>query len=141
MPVDEWELVLRVNLIGTAAVVRAALPALLASRGRVVTVASTLALRGAGDATAYCASKFGILGFTQALAAELQGLVGVTQLIPGGMSTPFFEGRDPKYQPTDLSTLIDPAQVAEAALFALTRPPGAEVRQLFIANEREGSWP
>lgn len=138
---DDWELVVRVNLLGTASVVRAALPSLIEARGRVVTVASTLALRGAGDATAYCASKFGIIGFTQALAAELQGKVGVTQLIPGGMTTPFFEGRDPKYQPTDFSTLLDPAQVAAAVVFALTRPPGTEVRQLFVANEREGSWP
>ena len=141
VPLDEWELVVRVNLLGTAAVVRAALPSLVAARGRVVTVASTLALRGAGDATAYCASKFGVLGFTQALAAELQGRVGVTQLIPGGMKTPFFDGRDPRYQPTDDSTLLDPAETAETILFALTRPPGTEVRELFIANEREGSWP
>ena len=41
--------------------------------GRVVTVASTLGHRAVGDATAYCASKFGVVGFTRALMAELQG--------------------------------------------------------------------
>ena len=46
---------MQVNLLGTAAVVRPALPALLANRGRIVTVASTLGLRALSDASAYCA--------------------------------------------------------------------------------------
>ncbi|HEY8494945.1 MAG TPA: SDR family oxidoreductase, partial [Myxococcota bacterium] len=99
VPAAEWERVVRVNLLGTAAVIRAALPALERSGGRIVTVASTLGLRGVSDATAYCASKFGVVGFTRALAAELAGRVPVTLLIPGGMRTPFFDGRDPRYQP------------------------------------------
>ena len=56
--------------------------------GRVVTVASTLGLRAVGDATAYCASKFGVVGFTRALAAELAGRVGVTLLVPGRHADP-----------------------------------------------------
>lgn len=67
-----------VNLLGTAAVVRAALPHLERSRGKVITVGSTLGLKAVSDATAYCASKFGVVGFTRALAAEAAGRVGVT---------------------------------------------------------------
>ncbi len=88
-----------VNLLGTAAVVRAALPALRERRGRVVTVASTLGLRALSDASAYCASKFGVVGFTRALTLECAGEVGVTLLVPGGMSTPFFDGRPEQYRP------------------------------------------
>ncbi len=67
IPGADWDRVIAVNLIGTAAVVRAALPALeQADNGRVVTVASSLGLRVAGDATAYCASKFGVVGFSRA---------------------------------------------------------------------------
>ncbi|MCM3687128.1 MULTISPECIES: SDR family oxidoreductase [Kocuria] len=139
--VTEWEKVVQVNLFGTVSVVRAALPALRASRGRVVTVASTLALKGVSDATAYCASKFGVLGFTQALAAELKGEVGVTQLIPGGMKTHFFDDRDEQYKPQDDSQLNDPQNVAQAVLFALSQPKGCEIRELFIAHAEEGSWP
>ncbi|MCD1143957.1 SDR family oxidoreductase [Kocuria sp. LUK] len=138
---EDWEKVVAVNLFGTVSVVRAALPALRASRGRVVTVASTLALKGVSDATAYCASKFGVLGFTQALAAELKGEVGVTQLIPGGMKTRFFDDRDEQYKPQDDSQLNDPENVAAAVLFALSQPAGCEVRELFIAHAEEGSWP
>lgn len=141
IPAEEWEQVVKVNLFGTVNIVRATLPHLLVSHGRVVTVASTLALRGVSDATAYCASKFGVLGFTQALIAETAGQVGVTQLIPGGMDTHFFDGRTEQYRPTDNSQLNDPARVAQAVVFALTQPKGCEVRQLFIAHEDEPSWP
>ena len=138
---EDWERVIRINLLGTAAVVRAALPALRESRGRVVTVASTLALKGVSDATAYCAAKFGVVGFSQALAAELAGEVGVTTLIPGGMSTHFFDGRDAQYAPGDDAKLNDPANTANAILFALSQPRGCEIRELLIAHEAEPSWP
>ena len=64
-----------------------------------MTVASTLGLRVLSDATAYCASKFGVIGFSRALAVETQGRLGVTTLIPGGMQTAFFDGRAEQYRP------------------------------------------
>lgn len=138
---EQWERVIRVNLLGTAAVIRAALPHLERSRGRVVTVASTLGLRALAEASAYCASKFGVVGLTRALQAELTGRVAVTLLIPGGMRTAFFDGRDEKYRPAIDASLNDPREVAESVLFALTRPAGCEVRELIITPEREPSWP
>ena len=137
----DWDRVVMVNLLGTAAVVRAALPYLTASRGTVVTCASTLGFRAMSDASAYCASKFGVVGFTRALAAELQGSVGVTMLVPGGMATAFFDGREDRYKPPADAELNDPANVADAVVFALTRPPGCEVRELVITPSVESSWP
>jgi NAD(P)-dependent dehydrogenase (short-subunit alcohol dehydrogenase family) len=136
-----WERVVAVNLLGTAAVIRAALPALRARRGRVVTVASTLGFKAVSDATAYCASKFGVAGFTRSLAAELAGEVGVTLLVPGGMRTRFFDGRDEQYRPGADTLLNDPAHVAAAVLFALGQPPGCELRELVVAPATDGSWP
>lgn len=141
LPGADWERIVAVNLLGTVAVVRGALPALTASHGRVVTVASSLALRALGDATAYCASKFGVLGFSRSLAAETKGVIGVTTIIPAGMATRFFDGRDEQYKPGADARLIDPAEVAEAIVFALTRPPGVEVRELVVCPEEEPSWP
>ncbi len=138
---DSWDRVVAVNLLGTAAVARAALPYLERSRGRIITVASTLGLRALSDATAYCASKFGVVGFSRALAVETAGRVGVTCLIPGGMQTAFFDGRDEKYRPPADAQLARPEQVAEAVLFALTRPNGTEVRELLVCPATESSWP
>ncbi|MFC8731199.1 SDR family oxidoreductase [Luteimicrobium sp. NPDC057192] len=141
IPADDWERVLRVNLFGTVAVVRAALPHLVRSGGRVVTVSSTLGLRGASDATAYSASKFAIRGFSQSLAAELAGRVGVTCLVPGGMRTGFFDGRPEQYKPGPDADLNDPANVAQAVVTALRQPAGCEIRELLVMASGEASWP
>jgi NAD(P)-dependent dehydrogenase (short-subunit alcohol dehydrogenase family) len=141
VPGAEWDTVVAVNLIGTAAVIRGALPALKESRGRIVTVASTLGLRALSDASAYCASKFGVIGLSRALATELAGEVGLTTLIPGGMDTAFFDGRPDQYKPGPDAKLNDPRDVAATVLFALTRPPGCEVRELVVAAATEPSWP
>ncbi|GAB3443258.1 SDR family oxidoreductase [Streptomonospora sediminis] len=138
---DDWERVIQVNLIGTASVVRAALPHLEASRGTVVDCASTLGVRAVGDATAYCASKAGVLGFTRALAAETAGRIGVTLLVPGGMDTAFFDDRPDAYRPGPDARLNPPEHVARAVVFALSQPLGCEVRELVVCPSQETSWP
>jgi NAD(P)-dependent dehydrogenase (short-subunit alcohol dehydrogenase family) len=137
----DWDRVVLVNLLGTVAVVRAALPHLERSHGRVVTVASTLGLRALPAATAYCASKFGVVGFTRALALELGDRVGVTMLVPGGMKTHFFDGRPEEFKPAPDQRLNDPADVANTVVFALRQPPGVELRELIVTPAGEPSWP
>jgi NAD(P)-dependent dehydrogenase (short-subunit alcohol dehydrogenase family) len=137
----DWERVIHVNLLGTAAVIRSALPYLKATQGRIVTCASTLGIKAVSDATAYCASKFGVVGFSRALAAELAGQVGVTTLIPGGMYTPFFDGRDEQYKPPPDAKLNKPEDVAETVVFALSQPVGCEVREMVVCSSTESSWP
>ncbi|KQO83207.1 short-chain dehydrogenase [Frigoribacterium sp. Leaf263] len=138
---ETWEKIVAVNLLGTVSTVRAALPHLRESRGRVVTVASSLGIKAVGDATAYCASKFGVVGFTRSLAAELKGVVGVTTLIPSGMRTRFFDARDEQYKPQDDSRLQDPADVADAVLYVLGMPATSEIRELVVTHPEEDSWP
>lgn len=140
VPEPAWERVIAVNLLGTAAVVRAALP-YLRPRGDIVTVASTLGLRTLSDATAYCASKFGVVGFTRALARELSGRHRVTLLVPGGMATAFFDGRTEQYRPGPDAVLADPSHVAEAVVGAMTLPPEVEFKELIVGPPGEPSWP
>ncbi|MEU4603314.1 SDR family oxidoreductase [Kribbella sp. NPDC023972] len=141
IPLDDWVRVISVNLIGTAAIARAAVPRLERSGGRIVTVASTLGLRALSDATAYCASKFGVVGFSRALAVETAGRVGVTMLVPGGMKTAFFDGRPEQYKPGKDAMLNDPEAVAETVVYALSQPPGVEIRELVVCPSVEPSWP
>lgn len=141
VPAQQWERVIRVNLLGTAAVIRAALPYLENRGGTVVTCASTLGIRALPDATAYCAAKFGVVGFSRALAAELAGRVGVTMLVPGGMHTAFFDGRDDQYRPPPEAKLNDPDDVAGTVVFALRQPAGCEIREMVVCCSEESSWP
>ncbi|MFI5890102.1 SDR family oxidoreductase [Actinoplanes sp. NPDC051513] len=141
IPAEVWERIVTVDLLATAAVIRAALPTLEQTHGSVVTVASTLGIKAVGEATAYCAAKFGVVGFTRSLAAELAGRVNVTLLIPGGMRTRFFDDRDEQYKPGPDASLNEPADTAAAVVFALSQPPGCSVRELVVASERETSYP
>jgi NAD(P)-dependent dehydrogenase (short-subunit alcohol dehydrogenase family) len=138
---EDWRRVIDVNLVATAAVVQAAVPALEEAAGRIVTIASTLGHRGAGGATAYCASKFGVVGFSRALMVELRERVGITLLTPGGMDTSFFDGREPQFQPPPDLRLADPVLVAEAVRFTLSRPEGVEIKELVVAGPNESTWP
>jgi NAD(P)-dependent dehydrogenase (short-subunit alcohol dehydrogenase family) len=138
---EAWDRVVAVNLLGTVAVVRAALPYLERVRGRVVTVASTLGLRALPAATAYCASKFGVVGFTRALAVETGDRIGVTMLIPGGMQTAFFDDRPEEFKPAADQQLNRPEDVARSVVFALRQPAGCELRELVVVPATEPSWP
>ncbi|MEV6848032.1 SDR family oxidoreductase [Actinoplanes sp. NPDC051411] len=141
IPGETWDRIVTIDLLSTAAVIRAALPALKQSHGGVVTISSTLGIKAVGDATAYCAAKFGVVGFTRSLAAELAGQVNVTLVVPGGMRTKFFDDRADQYKPGPDAILNDPANVAAAIMFALAQPTGCAVRELVIAAETEPSYP
>lgn len=83
--------VLDVNLLGTWRVTAAALPALRASRGRVVNISSGLAHLAVPFATAYGASKRGVVGYSEQLRAEVGDEVTVTTVYPGYIRTPIHD--------------------------------------------------
>jgi NAD(P)-dependent dehydrogenase (short-subunit alcohol dehydrogenase family) len=89
LALEEWDRLLAVNLTGTFLVCREALPHLLAGRGCIVNLASTAAHKGQPWASAYAASKGGVLALTRALAVEYaaQG-VRVNSISPGAIDTP-----------------------------------------------------
>ncbi|WP_040841302.1 SDR family NAD(P)-dependent oxidoreductase [Nocardia brevicatena] len=75
---DDWDRTLDINLKGAFLTIRAAAPLLRASgRGRIVTIGSDCGRRGFGLQVPYSAAKFGLIGLTEAVAAELAG-AGVT---------------------------------------------------------------
>jgi len=68
---DMWDRTMRVNLTGPFLCIQQVLPAMIAARsGRIVSIASTAALKGYAKVASYCASKHGVIGLTRALAAE-----------------------------------------------------------------------
>ncbi len=89
LALEEWDRLLTVNLTGTFLVCREALPHLLAGGGCIVNLASTAAHKGQPWASAYAASKGGVLALTRALAVEYaaQG-VRVNSISPGAIDTP-----------------------------------------------------
>lgn len=96
-PRAEWEAVIAANLYAAVAATAACLPGLLrADWGRVVNLASGIAVRGRAGASAYAASKAGLMAFTRSLAEELRGTSVTANCIgPGATDTPLFRATFP----------------------------------------------
>jgi NAD(P)-dependent dehydrogenase (short-subunit alcohol dehydrogenase family) len=137
--VEDWDAIIRTNLRGPFLLSKFALPLLRQSEGDIVNVASTAAKRGWANASAYHASKWGLLGLSYALHAELRAHgVRVTAVIAGGMRTPFLLDRFPDLDPQKLQ---DPRHVARAVRFALTQPRESVVAEITVLPVQETSWP
>jgi NAD(P)-dependent dehydrogenase (short-subunit alcohol dehydrogenase family) len=122
LSLERWELILGVNLNGTFFMSQACLPYLLECRGNIVNVASLAGLIGQAYSAAYCASKWGVVGLTKALAVEYvkQGL-RVNCVCPGGVATPILGNFVPPEDADQalverlslMRGLIQPEEVAE----------------------------
>lgn len=144
MTAEQWDRVLGVNLRGPFLVARAVFPLMQRQGGGdVVNVASTAALRAWGNASAYHASKWGLLGFSRGLGVEGRAHgVRVTTIIPGGMDTHWFDRFPEQGIPLpDRTNLQDPAAVADAIAYAVSLPRGSVVQELLITPLTETSWP
>lgn len=118
---DEFERVLRIDLLGTVGTIRAALPGLRRARGRAVVIASTAAIHGWPQLVAYSAAKFGLVGFCEAVRAELdEEGVGLTIVFPLLIDTPLIRRPD---TPTILrrGRRIPPQVVVDKTLAAVQR--------------------
>jgi NAD(P)-dependent dehydrogenase (short-subunit alcohol dehydrogenase family) len=145
LPVDEitveaWDRILGINLRGPFVLARLAFPIMRQQgSGQIVNITSTAGKRAWANASAYHASKWGLLGLSHALHVEGRAIgVGVTAVIAGGMRTPFLFDRFPDLDP-DL--LQEPSAVANAVRFALSQPAGSVVPEITVLPVRETSWP
>ncbi len=140
LSIADWDRVLGVNLRGPFIMSRLAFPVMRAQGGgHIVNIASTAAKRAWANATAYHASKWGLLGFSHALHVEGRAHnIKVTAIISGGMRTPFILDRFPD---TDPAVLQDPRNVAETVRFVLTLPDETVIPELMVIPVRETSWP
>lgn len=138
--VRDWERVIQVNLHGPFITAKYALSQMKRQgSGHIVNVVSTAAKRAWANASAYHASKWGLLGFSHALHVEARpDNIKVTALVAGGMRTPFLLERFPDI---DLSTLQDPQNVAETVRFVLMQPAGSVIPEVMVLPMRETSWP
>ncbi|WP_435922918.1 3-ketoacyl-ACP reductase [Paenibacillus sp. DYY-L-2] len=122
MDPSEWERIIQVNLMGTYYVTRAALPHMLEKQsGDIINVASTAGERGFATGSAYCASKFALLGLTESLMQEVRkSNIRVTALTPSTVNTELAEKAGLKIGDED--RMMQPEDVAELALAALKLP-------------------
>ena len=145
LPIDElslaqWDAVIDVNLRGPFVMSRHA--ARIMKRqgaGQIVNIASTASKRAWPNASAYHASKWGLLGLSHALHAELRPhRIKVSAVVAGGMRTPFLLERFPDIDP---GVLQDPENVAATVRYLLTLPDETVIPEVMVIPMRESSWP
>jgi NAD(P)-dependent dehydrogenase (short-subunit alcohol dehydrogenase family) len=130
-PLDEWDVVVGTNLRGMFLSNRAVLPAMIAQRsGQIVNVSSTSGRKAYAFDTAYCASKYGIIGLTEALADEVRPYgVRVQAVLPGAIETPMWEQNGPLRRP---HYALPPERVADVILYMLGLPEDAMLANTMI---------
>ncbi|WP_405081901.1 3-ketoacyl-ACP reductase [Paenibacillus chitinolyticus] len=123
MDPEQWERIIQVNLMGTYYVTRAVLPGMIQQNsGNIINVASTAGERGFATGSAYCASKFGVLGLTEALMQEVRkSNIRVTALTPSTVNTDLASNAGLKIGDED--RMMQPEDVAELITAALKLPP------------------
>ncbi len=144
MTVEQWDRIIAVNLRGPFLIAKNALPIMRRQRrGHIINVASTAATRAWANASAYHASKWGLLGLGRGLGVEGRpDNIRVTTIISGGMRTHFFDRFAELGIPMpDANNLQDPGNVAEAMVFAARMPPQSVVQEMLVTPLTETSWP
>lgn len=136
LSLEDWDLVIGVNLRSLYLVTRAFLPALkrsAAARGgaSIVNIASLAGRNGFEGGTAYCASKHAVLGFSKALMPEVRKqMVRVIAICPGSVATPFMDKQD-RLRP-NRERVLTADDVAQTVVATLTVPDRAMISELDI---------
>jgi len=109
---EDWNAVIDTNLTGVFHTVKAAIPALKESKGYIMTIASLAGTNFFQRGAAYNASKFGLVGFTQAVMLDVRPYeIKTTTIMPGSVAT-YFNGHTPneadawKIQPEDIGQMV-----------------------------------
>jgi NAD(P)-dependent dehydrogenase (short-subunit alcohol dehydrogenase family) len=119
--VSDWDETFRVNLRAPMFLSKLVLPTMMErGEGSIINISSVSGKSGQANGSAYSASKFGLIGFTQSLYEEVREYgIRVATICPGFVDTPMI----PQMRRLDRSKMIRPEDIARTVLFILTSPP------------------
>jgi NADP-dependent 3-hydroxy acid dehydrogenase YdfG len=101
--------------------------------GHIINIISTASLRGIPTESVYCAAKWGVRGFTQALQEEAAPHgIRVTAILPGGVDTSFWKEARKKATPTD--TFLQGSHIARVVMQCLEQDPACVVREIIVRS-------
>lgn len=137
----DWQTVLETNLTGTFLTCRAVLPTMKQQReGQIINISSGAGRNGIKNMAAYCAAKFGVIGFSESLALEVrQDNIRVSVLLPGSVATNFsrIANREPRNEagtekPANVGYSLYPGEVAAVIVAMLEQPPQAWMSEVVL---------
>jgi 3-oxoacyl-[acyl-carrier protein] reductase len=131
MSTEEWDDVLGTNLRGTFLANRAVIPAMIRQRsGQIVNLSSTSGRIGRAFDSAYCASKFGVIGLSESLAEEVRSYgIKVMAVCPDAVDTPFWDQNGPIRAPENA---LAPARVADLIAYLVGLPADTILQNIVV---------
>ncbi len=132
--VSDWDETFRVNLRAPMFLSKLVLPTMMErGEGSIINISSVSGKSGEANGSAYSASKFGLMGFTQSLYEEVRDYgIRVSAICPGFVDTPMI----PQMRRMDRSKMIRPEDIAQTVLFVLTSPPTACPVEITVRPQR-----
>ncbi len=131
----EVEQMIDTNLKGTIFSTMEALK-IMRSGARIVNIASVSATHGIKNQAVYCASKYGVDGFSEALNQEtIERGISLTTICPGGIDTPLWNASNP--YPGDKSRLLSPSDVANAVAYVVGLPQRVVLKKMTLFPDNE----
>ena len=128
MSEEDFQKMLSVNLVGVFLFSKTVLPTMIKQRsGSIINISSLAGKNSFVGGTGYSASKWGLMGFSKSLMLEVRDSnIRVVTICPGSVNTHFGE------HPKDSAMIIQPEDVAETVLFALSIPARSNVSEIDI---------
>jgi NADP-dependent 3-hydroxy acid dehydrogenase YdfG len=121
---EHWRAMVLTNVLGAAYTVRAAIPALKATKGHVLLTGS-VAGRRVMPGSLYSATKWAVTAMAEAVRIDLNGTgIRTTLISPGGTETPFFDN------PSDVRLEAD--DIARAVLYAVSQPTHVDINEILV---------
>ncbi len=136
---EDWRTVIDTNLTGTFLTCRAVLPAMKRQGGgQIINISSGAGRNGIKQMAAYCAAKFGVIGFTESLALEVRNHnIRVSVLIPGSVATDFSRvakrgGGERDGAARDIGYSMTAEETASVIVAMLQQPPQAWMSEVVL---------
>lgn len=133
LDIDQMNQMIDVNLKGTIFCTQQVIGAMKErNSGSIINIVSTAGVEGKVNESVYCASKFGVRGFTESIIKELEETdVQANGIYMGGMKTPFWEGI---LDESDVDGMMDPDDIADIVLANTKDRPHISVPEVIIKN-------
>jgi NAD(P)-dependent dehydrogenase (short-subunit alcohol dehydrogenase family) len=134
---DEFDRIISTNLKGAFFAIQAVMPFMKEQGGgQIVNVSSVLGYQGCCDASAYCASKWGLRGLTEALRCELKPFgIKIGLVAPGLTETEYFDDWDIK---PALHSALKPEDVSAAVMAIACQSEKSDIKEILVENIGSG---
>jgi len=148
LTIEDWDRVLAINLRASFVLAKAVFPYMRRTRrGTIINISSVAGKRGWANAAAYCASKFGLTGFTQALAAEGKACgIRACIIYPGGMATSWgasfsVAAKAENPEPLARTKALPATDVAALIVWIAAAPAELVLNEVIVTPLEESGWP